>query len=609
MDSIQMQIAVDVVTDLAKNFANYLYNRIKTIIIDKKAHDELYFQTAYEKYLYATKERNEKVKTLLYKQAPQYLYDFYECLGVKYKKKKIDTSDINNLFSVGHKLIVTGTGGIGKTTMMKHLFLNCIEKTDYIPILIELRSLNDKAIEDLDINEAIFESLTTFNFELERKYYDYSLSLGKYLFIFDGYDEVKSNLAKKIAESIQKLSNKYPDNYYIVSSRPLYNNFVAWSDFVELEAQGLSKEQALSLVKKLNYEKEIKSKFYVALKNNLYDKYKTFATNPLLLTIMLMTFAEGAEIPENFNDFYEQAFIALYKAHDASKGAYIRDKAAKLGSTDFKLIFSYVCFKSYFASKYEFNESEILDYIAKAKAKCKIVDEFKPEDFLKDLTDSVCMLVWEGLTLRFTHRSFQEYFAAYYTTQLDDQTQEKLIRSWLYDSYFARSSEFLNMLNRMEPDRFEKNILYPGLKEIKKACKDIDRIEILKLFFNQIALVDEERFDILLSINNNYFFTIHSFLRKKMKEKKLLTNRRTGTKETNALYLKLLEKGYKPIKKSEIMEINVDDIIEDQDLKEVLKLEFSDIFSVFDFGMDLLEKWENTSISNKRKLSSILEDL
>ncbi len=46
MDSIQMQIAVDVVTDLAKNFANYLYNKIKTIIIDKKAHDELYFQTA-----------------------------------------------------------------------------------------------------------------------------------------------------------------------------------------------------------------------------------------------------------------------------------------------------------------------------------------------------------------------------------------------------------------------------------------------------------------------------------------------------------------------------------------------------------------------------------
>lgn len=56
-------------------------------------------------------------------------------------------------------------------------------------------------------------------------------------------------------------------------------------------------------------------------------------------------------------------------------------------------------------------------------------------------------------------------------------------------------------------------------------------------------------------------------------------------------------------------EINVDDIIGDPDFKEVLMLEFSDIFSIIDFGMDLLEKWENTSISNKRKLSSILEDL
>ena len=312
---------------------------------------------------------------------------------------------------------------------------------------------------------------------------------------------------------------------------------------------------------------------------------------------------------ENFNDFYEQAFIALYKAHDASKGAYIRDKAAKLGSTDFKLIFSYVCFKSYFASEYEFNESEILDYISKAKAKCKIVDDFKTEDFLKDLTDSVCMLVWEGLTLRFTHRSFQEYFAAFYTTQLDDQTQEKLIRSWLYDSFFARSSEFLNMLNRMEPDRFERNILYPGLRELKKACKDKDKLEILKLFFNKIAIVDEEKFSILLSINNNYLWTILSFLRREMKNKKLLSSGESLVKETNPLYLKLLEKGFKPIKKSELREINVDDIIGDPDFKEVLMLEFSDIFSIIDFGMDLLEKWENTSISNKRKLSSILEDL
>ncbi len=69
------------------------------------------------------------------------------------------------------------------------------------------------------------------------------------LLSFDGYDEVKSNLAKKVEEAIMQLTNQYPENYYVVSSRPMYNNFISWSDFVELEAVGLTKEQALNLVK------------------------------------------------------------------------------------------------------------------------------------------------------------------------------------------------------------------------------------------------------------------------------------------------------------------------------------------------------------------------
>lgn len=127
-----------------------------------------------------------------------------------------------------------------------------------------------------------------------------------------------------------------------------------------------------------------------------------FASNPLLLTSMLMTFAEGGEIPESFNDFYEQAYIALYKAHDASKGAYVRDKAAGLGINEFKRVFAHVCFQSFFASKYEFKDTEIPELIERARGKCKEVKHFRAEDFLHDLTDSVCLLVRDGLHLRFT---------------------------------------------------------------------------------------------------------------------------------------------------------------------------------------------------------------
>ena len=60
------------------------------------------------------------------------------------------------------------------------------------------------------------------------------------------------------------------------------------------------------------------------------------------------------------------------------------------------------------------------------------------------------MLVRDGLNLRFAHRSFQEYFAAYYTTQLDDITQKSLIFRWLKEDGFFNTSKFITILLRYD---------------------------------------------------------------------------------------------------------------------------------------------------------------
>jgi len=76
----------------------------------------------------------------------------------------------------------------------------------------------------------------------------------------------------------------------------------------------------LSLIRKLDYNQDIKQKFLTEVENKLFEKYETFASNPLLLTIMLMTFDQYAEIPEKIHLFYQECFQALYSRHDASKG-------------------------------------------------------------------------------------------------------------------------------------------------------------------------------------------------------------------------------------------------------------------------------------------------
>lgn len=79
------------------------------------------------------------------------------------------------------------------------------------------------------------------------------------------------------------------------------------------------------MIKKIDFDETVKEVFCKELDARLYDSYRSFASNPLLLNIMLLTFQKHAVIPERLNDFYEEAFVTLFNAHDATKDAYVRD--------------------------------------------------------------------------------------------------------------------------------------------------------------------------------------------------------------------------------------------------------------------------------------------
>ena len=78
---------------------------------------------------------------------------------------------------------------------------------------------------------------------------------------------------------------------------------------------------------------------------------------------------------------------------------------------------------------YEFSKKQIGSFLTRAIQKQKIKDT-SAEDYLKDLCDVVCILVEEGEIYRFSHRSFQTYFAACYTANvLTDEQQKKLFQT------------------------------------------------------------------------------------------------------------------------------------------------------------------------------------
>lgn len=611
MDAINQQdVLTNVTTNLLEDSIKYAWDKVKCFFKDLDAKDSIRYKTAYETYLANTRRKNSQIKTIIYRRAPKDLYSFYECIGVKYNGNNISTEKISNLFPIGDKIIVTGTGGVGKSILFKHLFLNTIEKTTYIPVLLELRSFNIFDIKEISLFESIYKNLCDNGFELSKEYFEFSMREGAYIIFFDGYDEVNKDKAEKITSEIKSLAEKYNKNKYFLSSRPS-EEFIGWNDYCEVETLKLSKKQALSLVRKIEFDENVKNTFCKELEEHLYEKYESFASNPLLLNIMLLTFQKHAVIPERLNDFYEEAFVTLFNAHDATKDAYVRDIRSGLGCEDFKYVFSYLCFKSYFNGEFEFSEGKLIEYLSQAKGKLNRIN-FMVEDFLEDLTQSVCMLVKEGLIYRFSHRSFQEYFAAWYTCKLTDDIQSKLLLSWIKESDSVLSDSYFMMLYDLQSDKVNKIILCPIIKEVKNNYTTYGfTVEFLRMMFSGVSVTKrilrkEEKYSMSLTIKD-YYVCRGLMLNNKLNN--FPYDEGYQEHERN-LYEKIVEfykdnpadagKNRYEFEFDEILKI-----VEEKDLLYALEWLEKQVL----YAISILEKYEDSSVKRKKRVSSILDEL
>lgn len=441
-------------------------------------------------------------------------------------------------------------------------------------------------------------------FTLQEEYFKDSMKLGGYVILLDGYDEIKKDNMNRVTQSIRELTNKYPDNKYILSSRPS-DEFIGWNDFCEAQSLPLTKNQALNLINKIEFDENIKSSFYKELEDRLFDKYKSFASNPLLLNIMLLTFDSHAAIPDKLNDFYEQAFSTLFNMHDATKEAFVRDIRCRLGCEDFRLVFSHICFKSYFKSQYEFSELELREYILKGKQKFLNL-QFSVDDYLEDLVLSVCMLVKEGLNYRFSHRSFQEYFAAVYTCKLTDDIQYSVLTRWVKKeaNILIWGDAYFKMLFDMQQEKINKIFLVPELKIIKKMYDEEGySLKFLQNLFEGISIHKNENGNIsfAVSIKNKYLWNIL-----KLTLQLNQYSRRYNQVKRNEIIQKFVEKRGE-------LSINFEQNSFDEMLQYLSETEIlialSWVKEEIDFAMSILKNNIDDSKKEKNSLEEILEDL
>lgn len=461
-------LALGGVKKILGKYADPIINKIAEISKGEWEKFKVDFDLAFIEYINNAYEKYSKIKTILYRTEPKYIYDFFEIPFLqKSHSEEFAVDSVDNILDISNFVIIQGTGGIGKSTLMKHLFINELEKKDLIPIFIELKDINDLE-KGYDIYDIVFNKLDSLGGNVGKKYLEYALKSGCFLFLLDGYDEILTAQKDYFFKQLDVFCDKYPQNYYIISSRP-YSEFIEFQRFTVLSTNPLSKIQAMDLIGKLEFDKDIKERFINALDENLYERHKSFASNPLLLNIMLLTYDNYAEIPEKLHLFYANAFETLYSKHDATKAGYRRELKSELSYDSFKKIFSYFCFITYAQAKTEFSYDELVAFLKKVSIN-KLT--FNIECYIFDLVNSLCVLYKEGLHYKFAHRSFQEYFTALFLKELPDKLMKKMAIQIIHTDVFRISNDSVfDMLYDMAEDRFEKNILLPVLEEIKMDVK------------------------------------------------------------------------------------------------------------------------------------------
>jgi hypothetical protein len=465
-------------------YTKLLISESKEIFAELHDEGKQFIGTDIKKYLEKQKNKYSHIKTLLKGNTPVYLYEIYFPINLSNDDQEtIHTEHISKVFENCNYITIIGDAGSGKSTLTKHLFLNSIKESFEIPILIELRYLNET---DGNIERYIIEKIFENNLSQNSKILERLLIKGKFVFFLDGFDELNAEIKNRVVKNLNAFIEKYDENKFVLTSRP-YSNIENLPLFQNYRIKSLDNDEIGGFVDlQLNKEPELAAKIKKSLRENKSDYIQSFLANPLLLTLYILTFQTNAEIPNKKYIFYRRVINALFSEHDSkTKLGYVREKQSKLSQEQFEEILKAFCFLSYFDSRIDFDFDYINRTLKTVKSKINKF-EFDNNKFIYDLKSAIALWTEDNGIYGFAHRSLQEYFAALFIKNLNPEANEraykKIIEKFSDDKRAWEVENFLSLCSEMDEVNFSKFYYLPLLNEINSFLNNKNEAALIKSF-------------------------------------------------------------------------------------------------------------------------------
>jgi hypothetical protein len=441
--------------------------------VGKRKYDKFIatYTNVFKDHIRATLEKCSSIKTILHRDEAVSLESQYVHLILKSGSDVIsDETVISQISRPAIGALVSGLAGSGKSMFMKWAALQSIEAlptTQRIPLFIEIRDVSPEIL-DIPFDQVAFRVASSEMSNATFEQFFVGLTEGQFIILVDGLDEVPVKYRTSILTEISDFCRRFPKASLLCSSRP-DQRLESSSNLKVYHIQDMTIEQIVSVIDRALFDEKKKAAFIAALRERLYYHHTSFLSNPLLATIMLITYDVRTGVPSKLSLFYSQVYEALFYKHDSSKGVYVREHYTGLDIDEFEAVFRTFCFQTYAASRLSFESSDLMELIRSSIAQARVTS--KAKDFVEDCKKSLCLLQEDGLLTSFVHKSFQEYFAAKFLSAYGGTAYaslvDEMVRRGIWDNAFK-------MLCEINPEDVLRRWCKPKISEILKSLDEVD---------------------------------------------------------------------------------------------------------------------------------------
>ena len=339
------------------------------------------------------------------------------------------------------RTVLLGNPGAGKTTTSQVLlYRHAIDHDLRVPFLVTLRDFAASNPPQWSVVEFIENRLRTFyQCPSPKGVLNRLLLAGNALVIFDGLDElIDTSRRADVSAIIEQFSIEYPLARIFVTSRIVGYDQARLDErqFSILAIREFSEQQVSEYVQKwFKLEPGISPDEATYLANSLISESSSIPdlrSNPLMLALICILYRGERSIPQSRADIYEKCADLLFRRCDSHRKIFVQLRARHLVESAIRYLAYWMLSRddtrpvvtrrelvlettSYFRSR-GFDES----YDASTAAE-EFVDFSRGRAWV--FTDVGSTGTGEQL-YAFTHRTFLEYFAAYYLSSVYERPEK-----------------------------------------------------------------------------------------------------------------------------------------------------------------------------------------